>query len=231
MNARLKTGYLPAFLLALATHAAFFSLSWEASPRAKILAPGSTGVEIRLAAPGASTAQASDLPALSGPEALPEPELEPARVPVAQPAPTLTPPLAAATAAEARPLPRRSPRAAAPAAAASPGAHFASSGSGGAGAPQAAAPSSPEPLGALVNKSPQYPKLARQRGQEGTVTLKVEVSAEGQTLSVAVLTSSGHSLLDKAAADAVKKWRFSPARKNGAAITGEAEITVEFRLE
>lgn len=230
MNARLKTGYLPAFLLALAAHAAFFSLSWEASPHARILTPGSTGVEIRLAAPGASAAQGSALPALSGPEPLPESELEPEPVPMAQPAPAPTPAKPAPAAAEARPLPRRIPSAAASAAASS-GAPSASAGSGGVGVPQAAAPSSPEPLGALANKSPQYPKLARQRGQEGAVTLRVEVSAEGQALSVTVLTSSGHSLLDKAAVDAVKKWRFSPARKNGAPIPGEAEITVEFRLE
>lgn len=101
-------------------------------------------------------------------------------------------------------------------------------------APEATAPqaaSSPEPLASLDNRQPRYPELARKRGQQGNVTLLVKVNAEGAVKSLSVQKGSGYSLLDKAAADAVKKWRFSPARLSGRPVAGSALITIEFRLE
>lgn len=54
------------------------------------------------------------------------------------------------------------------------------------------------------NVKPSYPKLARTRGWEGTVTIKVNFDSE--PASVVILSSSGHEILDEAAALAAVQW-------------------------
>lgn len=63
-----------------------------------------------------------------------------------------------------------------------------------------------------ANRPPAYPGEARRRGWEGTVVLDVEVLPAGDTGRIVVARSSGHSILDDAAMDAVRHWRFRPAR-------------------
>lgn len=80
------------------------------------------------------------------------------------------------------------------------------------------------------NPPPIYPRLARQRGWEGLVALRVRVSATGEVLEVWVEHSSGHGVLDQAALTAVKSWRFRPARDGVRAVAGVARVPIEFRL-
>lgn len=82
----------------------------------------------------------------------------------------------------------------------------------------------------LDNPRPAYPFSARKQGIEGRVMLKVLVDAAGSVTSVSVLTSSSHAGLDDAAIEAVRHWRFVPARKNGEASVGEAIVPIEFHL-
>jgi len=82
----------------------------------------------------------------------------------------------------------------------------------------------------LDNPEPVYPALARRRGQEGLVLLTVKVTAEGRTASVALKESSGYSLLDDAALQAVRHWRFEPARIGLSAVDTEIEVPVRFKL-
>lgn len=82
----------------------------------------------------------------------------------------------------------------------------------------------------LRNPAPVYPRLARERGEEGTVVLDVEVLPSGRCGTLRVLESSGHALLDEAAARAVRGWRFKPAARWGRAIAVWVEIPVTFRL-
>jgi protein TonB len=63
------------------------------------------------------------------------------------------------------------------------------------------------------------------------VVLRVEVSVAGAPLSVAVLSTSGYPLLDKAALAAVEQWRFQPASQAGTAVAGAADVPIQFRLE
>ena len=89
----------------------------------------------------------------------------------------------------------------------------------------------PRPIsGASGNPRPDYPAAARRHGLQGKVVLRVEVSAEGRAQSVEVKVSSGHSILDEAALDAVRRWRFNPASQNGNPVAGAAEVPIEFRL-
>jgi protein TonB len=50
-------------------------------------------------------------------------------------------------------------------------------------------------------------------GMEGKVLLKVFVSREGGVLNIEISQSSGYEILDNAALEAVKNWRFVPARQ------------------
>lgn len=84
--------------------------------------------------------------------------------------------------------------------------------------------------GYLRNPAPVYPRLARERGYEGTVRLEVEVLASGRAGTVRVLEGSGHALLDDAAAQAVRRWTFRPAQRWHTPVTLLVEIPIRFRL-
>ncbi|HXV23309.1 MAG TPA: energy transducer TonB [Alphaproteobacteria bacterium] len=84
--------------------------------------------------------------------------------------------------------------------------------------------------GGSFNPWPRYPTAARRRGIEGEVLIAVTVGADGGAEHVEVLRSSGHSMLDRAAIEALARWRFEPARNAGQAVAGTIEIPVTFRL-
>lgn len=83
----------------------------------------------------------------------------------------------------------------------------------------------------LNNPPPAYPLAARRRGIEGRVLVRAEVLADGACNRVELKKTSGFELLDQAALEAVKKWRFVPARRGGQAITAWVEVPITFRLE
>ena len=84
----------------------------------------------------------------------------------------------------------------------------------------------PEPDGA--NEKPEYPKTARAEGKTGTVILKVIIRADGSVAEVKVMR--GEEPFASAAVEAVKKWKYSPARFKGQAITVYQMVTIPFRL-
>ena len=69
----------------------------------------------------------------------------------------------------------------------------------------------------------------RQPSVEGDVVMEVVVRADGSIGTVRVLQGLG-SGLDQRAIDAVRQWRFSPARRYGTPVDVLVEIAVEFRL-
>ena len=83
----------------------------------------------------------------------------------------------------------------------------------------------------LHNPQPHYPISARRRGEQGTVLLKVLVTPEGLAGSVSVQGSSGSTALDQAALEAVRNWRFVPARQGTQPIEGWHLVPIVFRLE
>ena len=78
--------------------------------------------------------------------------------------------------------------------------------------------------------APRYPPLARRRGLEGQTVLRVEVLTSGESGTVAVLSSSGHAVLDDAALAAVRRWKFVPAADIADAVASFVEVPVRFRL-
>jgi periplasmic protein TonB len=77
---------------------------------------------------------------------------------------------------------------------------------------------------------PSYPTSARRAGIQGTTLLGVFVAADGHVGDVVVKQSAGHPDLDAAAADAVRRWRFEPARRGSEPVSMWVLLPVEFRL-
>ena len=82
----------------------------------------------------------------------------------------------------------------------------------------------------LDNPAPLYPSTARRAGEEGRVLLRVLVSADGRAQSVELAKTSGFERLDAAAIDAVRRWRFVPARRGDAAVAAHVNVPVVFTL-
>ncbi|MBF0422932.1 MAG: energy transducer TonB [Magnetococcales bacterium] len=80
------------------------------------------------------------------------------------------------------------------------------------------------------NPRPVYPVQARRMGQEGTVILSVEVTADGGVARVSIRTSSGYESLDRAAVEAVTQWRFTPAQRHGRRVAATVGVPIRFRL-
>lgn len=83
----------------------------------------------------------------------------------------------------------------------------------------------------LNNPKPPYPLAARRRGDEGTVLVRVQVTAEGLAARVGLEKSSGHPSLDESALAAVKTWRFEPARQGGKPVEAPYTVPVVFKLD
>ena len=83
----------------------------------------------------------------------------------------------------------------------------------------------------LNNPRPPYPFAAVRQGAEGRVLLSAEVLPDGRVGRVSLEKSSGHALLDAAALNTVRSWRFTPARKGGVASTQTVSIPIDFNLQ
>lgn len=86
------------------------------------------------------------------------------------------------------------------------------------------------PLGGYQVK-PRYPESARRQGVEGTTLLKIHVSDTGRVEDVLVERSAGHQDLDLAAMEAVKQWRFEPARRGKQSVAVWVMLPVRFALK
>ncbi len=82
----------------------------------------------------------------------------------------------------------------------------------------------------LNNPPPAYPLAARRMGLQGRVLLNVEVLASGICGHIRIEKSSGYAMLDNAALETVKTWRFLPARQAGTSVDKWFMIPVQFSL-
>jgi protein TonB len=96
----------------------------------------------------------------------------------------------------------------------------------------AAPGSAEEPLepATIVSKvGPAYPEAARRAGVEGTVVLQVTIGSDGRVTSVDVVRGLPLGL-SEAAASAVRRWLYRPARGRSGPIASRKEVRIEFRL-
>lgn len=83
----------------------------------------------------------------------------------------------------------------------------------------------------LNNPKPPYPVSARRNGAQGRVVLSVQVSASGASNEVLLKRSSGHAVLDAAALQTVRRWRFVPAHRGATPVDSWVDVPIIFRLE
>ena len=60
--------------------------------------------------------------------------------------------------------------------------------------------------------------------------VRVLVGEDGRPQEVTVGKSSGEAALDDAAMEAVRQWRFEPAKRNGVPVRAWAVVPIEFKL-
>lgn len=106
-------------------------------------------------------------------------------------------------------------------------------------APAAAAPAVAEPMPImpprfnadyLSNPAPAYPATSRSVGEQGRVLLRVLVSPSGEPQDVLIGTGSGFARLDLAALEAVRRWKFVPARQGSEAVSAWVFVPIQFTL-
>ena len=80
------------------------------------------------------------------------------------------------------------------------------------------------------NPHPEYPKMARRRGYQGTVVIEVLVNQEGRVGDLRLFQSSGHTVLDRAATGSVKNWLFEPGRRGDKKVDMWVKVPIRFKL-
>jgi len=83
----------------------------------------------------------------------------------------------------------------------------------------------------LENPKPVYPTVARRRGMQGIVLLKVEVNSKGHVENITILQTSGYKVLDRSAVNSVEHWRFIPAKRGDDVVSSVVEIPIKFILK
>lgn len=99
-------------------------------------------------------------------------------------------------------------------------------------------PSAPAPRQARVDAPPsprkkirpQYPKGARERKEQGDVTLELSVDAHGVVMDVKVVASCGFAELEQAALAAARRALFRPAKRGSESVPSVARLTLSFKL-
>ena len=80
----------------------------------------------------------------------------------------------------------------------------------------------------LLKTSPLYPPIARAARVQGTVVLQATISKTGSIENLHVV--SGPAMLQQAALDAVKSWRYKPYLLNNEPVEVETQVNVIFTL-
>jgi protein TonB len=83
----------------------------------------------------------------------------------------------------------------------------------------------------LNSPAPRYPREAQRRGVTGTVMLRVHVGSDGSAEAIDVVQGSGSRDLDRAAVEAVHRWRFAPAMRGGQPVAAAVQVPITFNLK
>ncbi len=106
-----------------------------------------------------------------------------------------------------------------------------------------AAPSPPAPAPAaklelpssdaeyLHNPKSEYPRISRQRNEQGKVVVSVFIGIDGTAQKAEIKVSSGYERLDQAALATVKSWRYVPGKRGGVPEAMWFNVPINFVLE
>lgn len=82
----------------------------------------------------------------------------------------------------------------------------------------------------LVRVDPEYPPRAKQQGVEGWVDLEFSITPVGTVQDPVVIGSNPAFVFDRAAIQAVRRWRYNPKTENGVAVA-RTGVQVRIRFE
>ena len=77
---------------------------------------------------------------------------------------------------------------------------------------------------------PEYPYRARRRGVEGSVELRFTVNRDGSVTDIDVIRARPEHTFEESAKQAVTRWRFEPAMRNGTAVDVRVQVQLDFKL-
>lgn len=78
---------------------------------------------------------------------------------------------------------------------------------------------------------PVYPREAERQRLSGWVDVEFTIAADGSTQDLEVRNAQPQRTFDQAAIDAVKRWRFEPVMRDGAAVAQRAAVRIRFELK
>lgn len=102
---------------------------------------------------------------------------------------------------------------------------------GNAGEGEGSGVSDSQGLVVLSRVLPRYPPRAETRGIEGWVRLEITATTAGTVSDARVVDASPKEIFDQAALEAIRRWRFKPAFKDGRAVAQRATLKLMFRLK
>ena len=77
---------------------------------------------------------------------------------------------------------------------------------------------------------PEYPAGERRAERTGTVTVRVTIGRDGRVTAAECIASASDAFCRATRAQALSKWRFRPATRDGVAVESTREMTVRFQL-
>lgn len=80
----------------------------------------------------------------------------------------------------------------------------------------------------ISQPAPRYPREALRRNDGGTVRVRVTVATDGSVDRLALAEGSGNRHLDRAAMEAVRRWRFQPAVRDGQPVVADVVVPIVF---
>lgn len=82
----------------------------------------------------------------------------------------------------------------------------------------------------VKNTPPRYPTAAMRSNQEGWVELAFTITADGSVNDVKVIDAQPRHVFDRAAIDAVTRWKYQPATQDGSPVASNKRQRIEFKL-
>lgn len=82
----------------------------------------------------------------------------------------------------------------------------------------------------LRKVNPEYPEAAKRANREAVVTVEFTVDVNGRATDIKVVKPKGFGF-DEAAIEAIKKWRFTPAQKDGVSVPKRVRQPIRFNLD
>jgi protein TonB len=80
----------------------------------------------------------------------------------------------------------------------------------------------------LVQVDPDYPPRAKQQGIEGWVAVEFTITPVGTVDNARVIRAEPPFVFDRAALEAIRKWRYNPKIENGKAVSREHRVRFTF---